>query len=152
LLPLMSLLTVLIIAALAEGIARRYFWTTATGINNCLVLNDADRGITGIPNSVCWEKISESQLVEYRFDCLGYRTGKSCGPKASGTYKIAAIGSSTAMGMRVPIEHTLTAVLPEELSRLTGRRIEVDNFAMAFGFPRNAALRMRDVLAGRPDL
>jgi hypothetical protein len=62
------------------------------------------------------------------------------------------IGSSIAMGERVPIEKTFATLLPIELSRRVGREVELYNYAMAFGFPRNTALRFNDVLAAQPNL
>jgi hypothetical protein len=115
-------------------------------------LDDAVNGVRGIPNSVCSEKFPETELVEYKFDCTGYRTGKECGTKAPGVYRIVLIGSSMAMGERVPIEKTFATLLPLDLSRRVGREVELYNYAMAFGFPRNTALRFNDVLAAQPNL
>jgi hypothetical protein len=55
-------------------------------------------------------------------------------------------------GFSVSQEKTFAALLPEELSRRTGRKVEVYNESMLGGFPRSAALRMNDVLAAKPDL
>jgi hypothetical protein len=152
LLPLLSLLTIVLIVVSTEVVARRAFGTSKTTIDSCLVSNDAANGVAGIPNSVCWEKIAESPLVEYKFDCSGYRTGMDCRPKAPGRYRIVLIGSSVAMGQKVPMEKTVASLLPKELSRRVGRPVDVYNYAMAFGFPRNTALRFNDVLAAKPDL
>jgi hypothetical protein len=152
LLPTLSLLTILIIVVSTETLARRAFGVSKTRLESCLILDDASNGVRGIPNSVCSEKIPESQLVEYKFDCTGYRTGKECGPKPPGAYRIVLIGSSIAMGERVPIAKTFATLLPMELSRRVGREVELYNYAMAFGFPRNAALRFSDVLAAEPNL
>ena len=62
------------------------------------------------------------------------------------------IGSSVAMGERVPIEKTVATLLPEELSPPAGRKVELYNEAMGYGFARNTALRFNDVLAAKPDL
>ena len=152
LLPALSLLTIVVMVVSTETLARRSFGVSTTSLDSCLVLNDPATGVRGIPNSVCLEKIPETQLVEYKFDCAGYRNGKPCGPKPPGAYRIALIGSSIAMGNRVPIEQTFATLLPEELSRRVGRQVELYNYAMAFGFPRNTALRFNDVLATHPDL
>ena len=152
LLPMLSLLTMALMAVSTESIARRLFSASKTSLNSCLVLDDAATGVRGIPNSVCWEKTPESQLTEYRLDCLGFRTEMVCGPKPPGTYRIVMIGSSVAMGELVPIEKTLATLLPKELSRSTGRKVELYNEGMAFGFTRNTALRFNYVLAAKPDL
>jgi hypothetical protein len=154
LLPALSLLTIVVMVVTAETLARRVFGfgESKTSLNSCLVLNDPETGVRGIPNSVCSEKLLDTQLVEYKFDCSGYRTDKMCGPKPPGTYRIVLIGSSIAMGEGVPVEKTFATSLPEQLSKRVGRQVELYNYGMAFGFPRNTALRFNDVLAAKPDL
>src|ERR1700722_1008009 len=124
-LPMLSLLTAALMAVSTESITRRTFSPSETSLNSCLILSETASGVRGIPNSVCWEKIPENKLTEYRFDCLGYRTGMACTPKPPGTYRIVMIGSSIAMGDRVPIEKTLATLLPKELSRITGHNVEL---------------------------
>jgi hypothetical protein len=152
LLPLLAFLTVSIIAVSAELIARRFFSESTSSLDSCLVLNEPATGIRGIPNSMCREKTLESPLVEYRLDGAGFRSGSDYGSKPAGAYRIVMIGSSVAMGERVPFEKSLAALLPEELSRQSGRKIELYNEGMAYGFPRNSALRFQDALAAKPDL
>lgn len=152
LLPALSLLTIAVIVGCTETLARRSFGVSTTSLDSCLVLNDPATGVRGIPNAVCLEKIPETQMVEYKFDCEGYRNEEPCGSRAPGAYRVALIGSSIAMGNRVPVEQTLATTLPHELSRRVGRKVELYNHAMAFGFPRNTALRFNDVLATHPDL
>jgi hypothetical protein len=62
------------------------------------------------------------------------------------------IGTSTAFGTLVPREQTLAARLPAELSRQTGRKVELYNEALPWETPRVAALRFNGVLAAQPDL
>jgi hypothetical protein len=62
------------------------------------------------------------------------------------------LGSSMDFGASVPQEKSFAALLPGELSRRTGRKVEVYNESMVGGFPRSAALRMNGVLAAKPDL
>ena len=152
LLPMLGLLTMVVMVGSTELVARRVFSESKTSLKSCLVLNDAATGVRGIPNSVCWEKMPENQLMEYRLDCAGYRTGMACGPKPPGTYRIVMIGSSMAMGERVPIEKTVATLLPKELSPPAGRQLDLYNEAMGYGFARNTALRFNDVLAAKPDL
>jgi hypothetical protein len=152
LLPLVCFFTIVVLAVSTELAARQFFGISSTKIASCLVLDDAAHGIRGIPNSVCHDKVPESGLVEYKFDCSGYRVGIECRARPQGTYRIVMVGSSMAMGLNVPIEQTFGALLPQELSRRTGRNVELYNYAMAFGFPRNVVLRFDDVLAAKPDL
>ena len=56
------------------------------------------------------------------------------------------------MGELVPFERTMGAILPEDLSQLSSRKVELYNEGMAYGFARNAALRFQDALRAQPDL
>jgi hypothetical protein len=150
-LPLLGLLTIVLMASSTEFAARQLFSQSKTTNETCL-FPDLSNGVRAIPNSVCWEKAPEDGWVEYKFDSCGYRSGMTCGPKSPGTYRLVAIGSSTAMGARVAFDKTMAALLPKELSRLTERRVELYNEGMGFGFARSTALRFSNVLAAKPDL
>jgi hypothetical protein len=152
LLPLLCLLTICGIAASVELIAERLFAESKTGLAHCLVLNDASTGVRGIPNCSCREKIAEAKWVDYRLNSSGYRSDIEFGPKQPGTYRIVMNGASVALGERVQREESFAALLPAELSRLTGRKIELYNEAMGFGFTHNTALRFNDVLDAQPDM
>jgi hypothetical protein len=56
------------------------------------------------------------------------------------------------MGQNVPLKESFGALLPVQLSHVLGRQVELYNYAMAFGFPRNTDLNFKDVLASQPDL
>lgn len=152
LLPLLALVTVSLIAISAELFARRFFSESSTSLDSCLVLTEPSTGIRGIPDSVCREKTLESPLVEYRMDRAGFRSGSVSGPKRAGVYRIVLIGSSVAMGERAPFEKSLAARLPDDLSRQIGRKVELYNEGMAYGFAHNSVLRFGDALAAKPDL
>jgi hypothetical protein len=154
LLPLLSLLTICLIAGSTEWIARRMFTESKTGAERCLFFSDPSTGVRGIPNCVCWEKKYENQPVEYRFNSSGYRTDLEFGPKPPRTYRIVMVGSSSAMGAEVRSEDAFATLLPVELSRLTGRKVELYNEGIEGwgGTPRNIALRFDKALAAQPDL
>ncbi len=153
LLPALSLVTIFLLAAFTELIARRIFPKLRTSGEDCMVLNDPSTGGRGIPNSVCWERIPEStELTEYRFNSCGHRAGMECGSKLPGTYRIVMVGTSVATGMRVPREKTFAALLPSELSRRTGRKVELYNEGMPWRPPHILALHFNDVLAAKPDM
>lgn len=153
LLPLVGILTVCLLAASAELIARRVFPTSGVEMVNCIDRSNPGTGPRAIPNSVCWEKKAESQFVEYRFNSCGHRAGMECGPKAPGAYRIVLAGSSVALGGTVSREKTFAALLPPKLSQLTGSEIEVYNAARGWGFPpRFVALNFKDVLSANPDV
>jgi hypothetical protein len=154
LLPMISLLTICILAGSTELIARRMFRVSNTGMRECLRPYDPWIGTLGVPNATCSEKRAESPIVvEYKFDSCGHRAGMECGPKPPGTYRIVLIGSSIAFGSGVPREMTFAALLPEELSQRTGRRVELYNEGLGFGStPEIIAHNFDAVLSEDPDL
>jgi hypothetical protein len=150
-LPALSLLTICIIAVCTEAIALRIF--PAHGdMKDCLVWNDRSTGVRGIPNCVCQEKIPEGHPVEYRFNSCGDYTGVECGPKPPGTYRIVMTGTSFPVGLGVAREKTFAVLLPKELSRRTGRRVELYNASLPRKSPRIMDLRFNEMLALKPDL
>jgi hypothetical protein len=153
-LPIVGLATVFFIFGLAEFIARRTFTATPTAsLESCMVLNDLSTGAREVPNSVCWEKSWESPLVEYKFNSCGDRAGMECGPKPPGTYRIVLAGSSFSIGKRVDREKSFAALLPVELSRETGRNVELYNEGiLMWGTPRVVSMQMDRILAAHPDL
>jgi len=115
-------------------------------------IQDPINGVRGVPNCVTWGKKFESALIEYRMNSCGHRAGMECGPKAPGTYRIVMIGSSIGEGLRLAREQTFAALLPGELSRRSGRKVEIYNEAMEWGTPRNVDLHLQDALVAQPDL
>jgi hypothetical protein len=159
LLPALSLLTICFMAVSAELLSRWLYPVTQVGFQNCFAANDPTGDAAVKPNSLCWEQTSESTLkVEYRFNRRGHRAGAELNPKPPGVYRIVLIGSSFTQGLFVPREKTFAALLPEELSMETGRRVEVYNEATGGRFrggpfpTRNSAQHFDEVLAAQPDL
>ncbi len=130
LLPALGLLTILILIASTELISRREFPKLNTMGEDCMVFDDNATGARAIPNSECRDKLPDTELSEYHFNRCGHRTQIECGVKREGTYQIVMLGSSFATGMRVPVEKTFATLLPEELSRRTGRSIQLYNEGM----------------------
>jgi lysophospholipase L1-like esterase len=152
LLPLLGLLTICTLAGSLELIASRVYTESRPFIPACMEPPGPEGRARAIPNHVCWDKKFESQWVEYRFNGCGHRAGMECAPKAPGTYRIVLIGSSIAMGNLVPREKTFAALLPVELTQLTGRKIDLYNESMVATTPQVVAQRMNEVLAAKPDL
>jgi len=152
LLPALGLLTICLIAACSELIARRVFSGSKKSVGSCMVTNDPSTGARGIPNCSVWGKGAESSWVEYRINRCGHRAGMECGPKPPGTYRIVMIGSSVVMGYYVPREKSFAALLPLQLSRETGHKIELYNEGSGWGFSHSTDLRFNDVLKEDPDL
>jgi hypothetical protein len=152
LIPLLAAVTVVVLAASIETVARKYFSERITLVNQCLTVDDPTMGTHAIPNSVCWEKSAESPLIEYRFNSCGHRAGVECGPKPSGSYRIVMIGSSVAMGDRVRQPATLAALLPSELSRIASRPVDLYNEGMRVDYSHFAARHFEEALHAQPDL
>jgi hypothetical protein len=159
LLPAMSLLTIALLAVSAELLSRWLYPSSQVGLQNCFAIDDPTGDAAAKPNSVCWEQTAESTFkAEYRFNSRGHRAGAELSPKPPGTYRIVLIGSSLAQGLFVPRERTFAALLPEELSTKTGRKIEVYNEATGGKFrggpfpTQNSAQHFDEVLAAQPDL
>jgi hypothetical protein len=151
-LPILSLLTICLLAGSVEWYARRVFARLPTAGENCLVVNDPPDGARGIPNCVVREKIPEGQVMEYRFNSSGYRNNANFGPKSPDTYRIVMVGTSVAAGFRVPQEQTLGALLPADLSRRTGRRVEVYNQGLPLQTTNSIARHLNDAIAASPDM
>jgi hypothetical protein len=152
LLPALSLLAIVVVVFSVEGAARLLYSESNTKTLSCLVLNDSTTGVRAIPNTECSEKIPEGELAKYTFNSCGHRAGVECGPKAADTYRIVLIGSSFNFGMWVARERSFAALLQDELSRRTGRKVELYNESMEWGTPRSVDLRFNEVLAAKPDM
>jgi hypothetical protein len=152
LLPALSLLTICLLLASTDLISRLMFPALYGAAEDCIVFNDPSAGARGIPNGMCREKIPEGEVTEYRFNSCGHRTDLQCGTKPPGAYRIVMIGGSYAMGMRVPNEKTFAALLPSELSRRTGRNVELYNEGMPWRPPHIIALHFNEVLKAKPDM
>jgi hypothetical protein len=152
LLPCVFLATAILLAGGIELAARAIFSESETGIGRCMVLDDPTTGARGIPNTVCYEKNAEAPEIEFKFNSCGHRAGMECGPKPAGTYRIVMTGSSVAVGATVQQRDSFAALLPKALSEKTGRRVELYNESIGWGFSHNTDLRFNEVLAAKPDL
>jgi hypothetical protein len=159
LLPAIGLLTIFLLAVSAESTARWLFPVSAIGLESCFRADDPTGDAPVRPNSACSEQIAESKYVaEYKFNSSGFRADLEPGSKQPGAYRIVMMGSSFAMGLFVPREKTFAALLPAELSRQTGRKIELYNESTGgkfrggpFPVP-SSALHFKEVLSAAPDM
>lgn len=153
-LPVVGAFTVALLAGGAKIAADHRFVHSKSALSACIREEGPLLGLRGVPNSDCLEKTPESGLVEYRFNACGDRTALACAPGHDGSFRIALIGSSFAMGLRVPAEDSFAERLGPELSRRAGRRVEVYNAAMygTGGTPRSLAHRIHRIVALDPDL
>ena len=151
-LPLVALLTLVLIGVPTEIVARLLFSETPIGARSCLILNDSSTGVRGVPNSQCTERTYESEWVQYKFNSCGHRAAMECGQKRPGTFRIVMVGSSIAHGYTVPFDKSFGVLLPQLLSKETGRDIELYNEGMPWGTPRGVYLRFNEALAEQPDM
>jgi len=150
----LSLLTIFLLAGSVELVARALFPAgNRTGAGeDCMILHDGTGNVRGIPNCVVWEKPLEGELAEYRFNSSGYRNDSDFAPKRPGTYRIVVLGTSMATGLRVPQEKTFSALLPLQLSKRTGRRVELYNLGLPWRSPDAIAQHMDEAIALKPDM
>jgi hypothetical protein len=62
------------------------------------------------------------------------------------------VGSSLGMGLGVPEEQTFGALLPKELSRRTGNKVELYNESCTWEVPHIVDMRFNEVLVAKPDM
>jgi hypothetical protein len=62
------------------------------------------------------------------------------------------VGTSIAMGMGMQRDKTFAALLPMELSRRAGRRVELYNESMPLKSPHNITLSFHELLEAEPDM
>ncbi len=151
-LPMLGLLTISLLLGSTELIARHFFFNSGSSVENCLIKDDPLTGFRAIPNSVCRAREFESPWIEYRFNRCGQRADTECGPTPPGSYRIVLAGSSTAMGYQVQADQGLAELLPSELTRRTGHKIDVYDEAMMSEYPATVALRIKDLIAAKPNL
>jgi hypothetical protein len=158
-LPLLSLITIFALAISTELATNWLFPVSQSGLEECFAKEDLSGDARTIPNSVCSERILESRfLAEYRFNSWGFRANTELTQKRPGTYRIVMIGSSIAMGLFVPRELTFAAILPNQLSMQTGRKVEIYNEATGGRFrggyfPKpGSTLHFDQALSADPDM
>jgi hypothetical protein len=150
---MLSLLTICLIAVSTESIALWMFPSTETNENGCWVYNDRSTGVRGIPNTVCRAgQENDCPRIEIKFNSCGHYAGMECKPKQPGVYRIVMVGSSFGMGLGVPREQTLGTLLPAELSRETGRKVELYNESNVWEVPHIIDMRFNEVLTAKPDM
>lgn len=156
LLPLLSLSTICLILATLAVMAQHIFPNPVQPgrrtLANCLVINDPSTGVRGVPNCQGWAGVYESGPAEYKLNSHGYRAGKELQPKPPGTYRIVLLGTSTALGWSLPREKTFAALLPGDIEKLTGRKVDLYNEAMMWQSPFDILLSFKDVMAAKPDM
>jgi hypothetical protein len=151
LLPACGLLALVLTLGPLEVLSRTLFHGGPSDSLSCMVLHDPQNGPHAIPNSECSFKVPESNCVTYQFNSRGHRAGMELGVKRPGVYRIVLIGTSMAEGLHVPWNQTFAALLPKELSRQTGRKVEVYNEALEWESPCLILQHLKGVIDADPD-
>jgi hypothetical protein len=159
LLPLIGILTLVLVAVTTEALCRYFFPASQSGMKSLFDKNDPSGDERVLPNTSYTERIAEGKyLAEYKFNSCGHRAAMECGPKPAGTYRIVLIGSSVAQGLYIPRELTFAALLPGELSQITGRKVDLYNEATGGKYrggptpARDDTRQFNEVMAENPDL
>src|ERR1700690_3263813 len=90
LIPLISVLTVIAMLAIAEVLTRTVW--NAHEEDSCVIIGDPIDGYRIKPNCTARTKSAEGTWATYHFNECGYRSNTSCGPVAPGTLRIAILG------------------------------------------------------------
>lgn len=148
-LPFLSVLTIAVCLSASDLVARHYFSTG--GADTCKV-DDNSIGFRYRPNCTERIKIAESPWVTNQYNECGYRTKESCGPKPSGTTRIALLGSSVSLGLYVNYEQTFATQTAQELTRILHHPVEVQNLGRTNVSPISMFHQLDEALALKPDI
>jgi hypothetical protein len=147
LIPLISIITLLTMLAVAEIVAQ-FSWQEQ-GINNCRVPDRALR-FRYRPNCSSTMKGAEGPWYTNDYNACGYRSAAPCGRVPAGTRRVALIGSSIGEGYLVEYSNTIGGRLEADLTAMCGAPVEVQNLA-AIGYNgRRLVLRMEEALTLKP--
>jgi hypothetical protein len=149
-LPLLSILTIAFLLVGSELTARYFFPASETG-DSCM-MKDSTIGFRFRPNCTSRAKLAEGPWVTYQYNECGYRTRESCGPKPTGTTRIALIGSSTARGDSVVYDETFATRAATDLTRMCGHPVQVQNLGRGHCYLGCEFHRVDEALALKPDL
>jgi hypothetical protein len=147
LLPLIGVMTLLVMLAGAEVVAR-YAWPEQ-GENSCR-MPDPVLGFRYRANCSSSMKSAEGPWYTNDYNACGYRSHAACGVPPTGTRRIALIGSSIGEGYLVEYPNTIGARLEADLTARCGTPVEVQNLAAVGYSGRRVVLRMEEALTLRP--
>lgn len=147
LLPLVSVLTVVLMAAVGELGCRALF--PASEGTGCRV-RDPVLGYRNRPDCSDTLKAFEGEAVVNRYNDCGYRTAQSCKPDPAGSSRVAIIGSSVGAGHFVSYEDSLGAQIGERLTRECHRPVDVQNLAATEYYMKQIRARATEALALKP--
>jgi len=148
-LPLIGLLTIAFLLGTSELTARLVL--PVSDVNSCLV-NDAQISFRYRPNCTARLKAAEGPWELNQYNECGYRTKQSCGPKPSGSTRVALVGASDAEGYYVEYDDSIAARTAKGLTRKWGRPVEIQNEGRQGCYQLCVFHRIEETLALKPDL
>jgi hypothetical protein len=148
-LPMLSLLTMAVCLMVGEAVSRHYFVYNTQ--DSCLI-DKADVTARHMPNCTTRLKAAEGPWVTNQYNECGYRTKESCGPKPKGSIRIALLGSSASEGLFVAYDQTFAARAASDLTRISGRPVEIQNLGRAGCDPVCVYHQTGEALALKPDI
>jgi len=149
LLPLVSLLTVVLMAGFAELACRVMFPADET--TACRV-RDPVLGYRNKPGCSDTLKAFEAERVVNQYNDCGYRSAGSCRPVPAGTSRVALIGSSVGAGHFVSYGDSLGTQIGERLAQECHRPIDVQNLSATEYYMKQTQARATEALKLKPDL
>lgn len=149
LIPLIALLTALLLGGGVELTAGHFFYEAQEG--SC-GRPDPVLPYRYAPNCSFQNKAAEGPMVKYVFNECGYRTRESCGPKLSGSVRIALLGASTAEGFKIGYDDAMAPKAAADLTSLCHRPVEIQNMGVAGFHVIDQYFRMDEALALKPDM
>ncbi len=153
LLPLLSVLTVLMMATAAEGVTR-LLWPEQ--VDACIRAAD---GAKPKPNCSGMAKAAEGPWFEARYNECSYRATGSCRqPPPAGTERIAVVGTSTAFGVQIPFDDVWFMRAAQDITAKCGRPVDVQTLVQVdrtadhldYGDFNVFAHRLPEVIALKP--
>jgi hypothetical protein len=153
LLPLASVLTVLVLAAAAEGLAR-VFWSEQP--DACIMAADGAKPKANCSSMV---KAAEGPRFEARYNECSYRATGPCRQQPPvGTERIAVVGTSTAFGVQIPFDNVWFMRTAQDITARCGRPVDVQSLVQVDRTPGHLdygdfnvfARRLPEVIALKP--
>ncbi len=149
LLPAIGVLTIIFIFSVSEIGARAVWPERATDPCRTQVSIGARHYK---PNCTSVIKSPESPWVNNYYNECGYRTRESCGPKPSGSVRVAVLGSSSSYGYMDRFEDAYTTLLSKTFSKWCGRHFEFQNLGYEESNMLDIYHQTNEAIALKPDL
>jgi hypothetical protein len=149
LLPLVAIGTMLLLILSAEWAFRSAY--PAVLADSCIATPPSHPVPHGRPNCTSYLKASEGPWAAIHYNGCGYRTPEPCGPKPTGTLRVAVVGSSTGAGYAVPYGDTMSARTARALQKICHKPVEFQNLGVPGEQAGKLVGRVQEALRLEPD-